>query len=88
MKRIALIILSTLIFLTSCNLTVTTTVPDGPGFFEGVQVDLDMDTNFPTPDTLPDGEGKQLKVVLLLGQSNASGCSASMDTGKSAVISP
>lgn len=78
MKRIALIIFSILIFLTSCNLTVTTTVPDGPGFFEGVQVDLDMDTNFPTPDNLPDGEGKQLKVVLLLGQSNASGCSSAL----------
>lgn len=78
MKRIALIIFSILIFLTSCNLTMTTTVPDAPGFFEGVQVDLDMDTNFPTPDNLPDGEGKQLKVVLLLGQSNASGCSSTL----------
>ena len=26
-------------------------------------------------DTLPDGEGKTLKVILLAGQSNASGCS-------------
>ncbi len=36
---------------------------------------LDMNTDFPINDTLPDGEGKKVKVVLLLGQSNASGAS-------------
>ncbi len=83
MKRIAVILLSILILLSSCSFsegifTTTTTLPEGPGYFEGVQVDLDMDMSFPIVDTLPDGEGKELKVVLLLGQSNASGCSAGL----------
>ena len=37
--------------------------------------ELNMNTNFPTPQNLPDGEGKRVKVILLLGQSNATGCS-------------
>lgn len=36
---------------------------------------INMNTDFPVQDTLPDGEGKPAKVILLLGQSNASGCS-------------
>lgn len=36
---------------------------------------LDMNTDFATPDSLPDGEGEYLRVVLLIGQSNASGAS-------------
>lgn len=36
---------------------------------------LDMNTDFPCPDSLPDGGGQTVKVILLLGQSNASGCS-------------
>lgn len=84
MKRIFIIILSfIMLLLSSCIFTdggegSTTTVPDGPGFFEGVQVDLDMNMSYPIVDSLPDGEGKPLKVVLLLGQSNASGCSAGL----------
>ena len=31
--------------------------------------------NYEVNDTLPDGEGKKVKVILLAGQSNASGCS-------------
>ncbi len=37
---------------------------------------INMNTDFPCPDSLPDGGGKQVKVIFLLGQSNASGCSA------------
>ncbi len=33
-------------------------------------------TIFPVKDTLPDGEGKEVKVILLAGQSNAAGCSS------------
>lgn len=51
---------------------------DPPGFYEGVQYDLDMNMDYPVPDTMPDGEGKRIKVILLLGQSNASGCSAGL----------
>lgn len=36
---------------------------------------LHMQTEFPMTDTLPDGEGREVKVILLLGQSNATGCS-------------
>ena len=36
---------------------------------------LNMDTDYPAPDGLPRGEGKEAKVILLLGQSNATGSS-------------
>ncbi len=36
---------------------------------------LDMNTDFPPCTGLPDGNGRKAKVILLLGQSNASGCS-------------
>ena len=35
---------------------------------------LNMGLTFPVVDDLPDGEGRQAKVILLLGQSNATGC--------------
>lgn len=69
------------VLLASCEFigTTETVNPDDPeGFFEGVQVDLNMDVDFPIVDNLPNGEGKPLKVILLLGQSNASGCSAGL----------
>lgn len=36
---------------------------------------LNMGLDFPISDTLPDGQGQKAKVILLLGQSNATGCS-------------
>ncbi len=36
---------------------------------------LNMNTDFPSDASLPDGEGKHVKVILLLGQSNATGSS-------------
>ena len=36
---------------------------------------LNMDTDYTAPDSLPYGEGKEAKVILLLGQSNATGSS-------------
>lgn len=83
-KRILIAVIIAAVILTSCGFmnnlfgTTSTTHPDGDGFFEGVQVDLNMNTYYPVVDCLPDGEGKPLKVVLLLGQSNASGCSAGL----------
>jgi cytochrome oxidase Cu insertion factor (SCO1/SenC/PrrC family) len=38
---------------------------------------LTMNTNYPKPEGLTDGQGKPVKVILLLGQSNATGCSIS-----------
>ena len=37
--------------------------------------DKDEDAGFKFNDTMPDGKGKKVKVILLGGQSNASGCS-------------
>lgn len=71
-----------MIFLVSCafaqNSTTASTTLGGEGFFEGIQVDLNMNMDYPIVDCMPDGEGKPLKVILLLGQSNASGCSAGL----------
>ncbi len=36
---------------------------------------LNMGLDFPIADTLPDGQGQEAKVIVLLGQSNATGCS-------------
>lgn len=36
---------------------------------------LSMNTEYTIADTLPDGQGQPVKVILLLGQSNATGCS-------------
>ena len=36
---------------------------------------LHMQLEYPMADTLPDGQGQRVKVILLLGQSNATGCS-------------
>ena len=36
---------------------------------------LNMNTDYPTPDGLPQGDGQAAKVILLLGQSNATGSS-------------
>ena len=41
---------------------------------EDTPVWLNMNTEYALPTTLPDGEGKRVKVILLLGQSNATGC--------------
>ena len=40
-----------------------------------IDYSIDMNTDFPINDTLPDGGGEKARVILLLGQSNASGCS-------------
>ena len=42
---------------------------------DDTKIYLNMNTDYNIPDTLPDGEGKPVKVILLLGQSNATGCS-------------
>ena len=36
---------------------------------------LNMGLTYPVSDTLPDGQGRSARVILLLGQSNATGCS-------------
>ena len=44
------------------------TVPDTTAW-------LSMNTDYPIADTLPDGQGQRAKVIVLIGQSNATGCS-------------
>lgn len=73
-KSIIFLLIFSFILLIACEKQVE----DPEGFFEGVQVDLNMNINYPIVDSMIDGEGKPLKVILLLGQSNASGCTASL----------
>ena len=47
----------------------------GLGTFFGIKIYSKNKINFPVNDTLVDGEGKSAKVIILAGQSNASGCS-------------
>ena len=46
------------------------------GAFFGIREYLNNKITFVVNDTLPDGNGKKAKVILLGGQSNASGCSS------------
>ncbi len=52
-------------------------VPDESTSTEDTTVYLNMNTEYAVTDTLPNGEGKRAKVIFLLGQSNATGCSIS-----------
>ena len=47
----------------------------GWGCYFGIEYYLENDFSFSVADTLPDGNGKEATVILLGGQSNASGCS-------------
>ncbi len=42
---------------------------------EDTTVVLNMNTEYPSPTALPTGNGRKTKVILLIGQSNATGCS-------------
>ena len=42
---------------------------------EEIDYSINMKTDFQINDTLPEGENKKTKIIILLGQSNASGCS-------------
>ena len=69
-KWLMLILLALCLCLAGCD-----AVPEGTEPSEDFTVSMDMNTAYPLPDSLPDGEGKPAKVILLLGQSNASGAS-------------
>lgn len=68
MKRL-LIILLALVLLPSCAAQTT------GGEDADTTAWLNMNTSYPSPTALPDGGGKSARVILLLGQSNATGCS-------------
>ena len=62
------------IFLTITGIIISLLVIVGVAF--GVKLYLDNRIKFEINDTLPDGNGKKARVILLAGQSNASGCSS------------
>ena len=49
--------------------------PTGPTDPTDITVWLNMNQDYPLSDSLPDGQGAPARVILLLGQSNATGCS-------------
>lgn len=67
MKKILILFL---LLMLTCSCESTTEKPD-----EDIDYSINMDTNFIINDCLEDGENKKAKVIVLLGQSNASGCS-------------
>lgn len=75
MKKTAILCLALMLFLV-CAPLGSCTVPKEEGELPADQtVWLNMNTDFPSAQSLPDGGGKRVKVILLLGQSNATGCS-------------
>ena len=67
-KKLALLAL-VLVCLAGC------VAPENTEPTEDFTVIMDLNTEYPLPDSLPDGEGEKTRVILLLGQSNASGAS-------------
>lgn len=63
-----------LLLVLVCMLPACAASPDVPETTADFTTWLNMNTEFPTPESLPDGAGQRAKVILLLGQSNATGC--------------
>jgi hypothetical protein len=68
-KRILLLVL---LILLSCLLSGCADA--GTGGEEDEPVWLTMNSEYASPTTLPDGGGQRVRVILLIGQSNATGC--------------
>ena len=62
------LLLLTVCLATGCRQGTPPTDEDEP-------IWLNMNTDYAQPQDLADGQGKRVKVILLLGQSNATGCS-------------
>ena len=65
MKKLFIIL--TLLLTSSCNYK-------GSSLSSSIDYSINMDTNFEINDCLNDGNNQKAKVIVLLGQSNASGC--------------
>ena len=65
---VTLLVLCLCAGLTGCGGTGNTST-------DYTKIYLNMNTDYGITDSLADGEGKRAKVILLLGQSNATGCS-------------
>lgn len=67
-------VIAVVILLCVCLLVLGCQAPQQPPS-EDEPVWLDMNMDYPATENLPDGGGRPVKVILLLGQSNATGCS-------------
>ena len=78
MKRFLLIFVSLcliLSLLSSCDFVpdkITSTDEEDKGY---EYYAISMNTDFPLSDSLPMSEGESIRVIILIGQSNATGCS-------------
>lgn len=66
---------SLMLVLIFCFFTFSCTKENTEDEFIDEPVTLNMNTEYKLAKNLPNGEGKRVKVILLLGQSNASGSS-------------
>ncbi len=70
MRKSLIIILILCLCLSSC------TAPKSDGdTTEDTTAWLNMNASYPAPESIADGGGERVKVVILIGQSNATGCS-------------
>lgn len=73
MKRIfALILLLTLLLVSCTDPTIPEDTEEEMGYDYYA---INMDTDFNIDDSLPEANGKKARVIILIGQSNATGCS-------------
>lgn len=69
MKRFGILLSILCLLLCGCSSQTDLTDPTD------TTVWLNMNLSYPTQDSLPDGQVEKVNVILLLGQSNATGCS-------------
>lgn len=67
--------IKTLALCLLCLLLLGCAAPGGAEEATDTTAWLHMGLSFPLAEPMPDGQGQQAKVILLLGQSNATGCS-------------
>ena len=63
-----------LLLLCSCTPGASDGIPEGEELGYDYYA-INMNTEFPVKDCLPDAEGERARVIILIGQSNATGCS-------------
>ena len=73
-RKICFLLSAVILILSICLLAVGCENGENTST-EDTTVRLNMNTEYAVTDSLPNGEGKKAKVILLLGQSNATGCS-------------
>ena len=74
MKRLFAAILSLLLLLCSCTPDAPNSTPEGEELGYDYYA-INMNTDFSVNDTLLEVDGEKARVIILIGQSNATGCS-------------